>query len=82
MGDPRETDFSEFVRSRTPALLRTAYLLTGDRHLAEDLVQKALTRTQQTVTIGTGAGVDDHCPVGPSTLLAAGSGTRASTTRS
>jgi DNA-directed RNA polymerase specialized sigma24 family protein len=29
--------FDEFVRSRTPALLRLAYLLTGDQHLAEDL---------------------------------------------
>ncbi|MEV4754072.1 SigE family RNA polymerase sigma factor [Micromonospora sp. NPDC049559] len=38
-------DFDSFFRSRTPALLRTAYLLTGDRHLAEDLVQDALART-------------------------------------
>ncbi len=28
--------------ARTPALSRTAYLLTGDAHLAEDLVQTAL----------------------------------------
>jgi RNA polymerase sigma-70 factor (sigma-E family) len=34
--------FDEFVRTRTPALARTAYLLTGDAHLAEDLVQTAL----------------------------------------
>ena len=34
--------FDEFVRARTPALARTAYLLTGDAHLAEDLVQTAL----------------------------------------
>ncbi len=37
--------FDEFVRARGPALLRVAYLLTGDRHLAEDLVQSALVRT-------------------------------------
>ena len=37
-------DFGEFVLSRTPALLRFAYLLTGDRHLAEDLTQEALIR--------------------------------------
>ncbi len=37
-------EFDEFVRGRTPALLRTAYLLTGDQHLAEDLVQSALAR--------------------------------------
>ncbi|UMG93926.1 SigE family RNA polymerase sigma factor [Nocardioides sp. TF02-7] len=34
--------FDEFVRARTTALTRTAYLLTGDAHLAEDLVQTAL----------------------------------------
>jgi RNA polymerase sigma-70 factor (sigma-E family) len=39
--------FCEFVRARSPALLRTAFLLTGDRHLAEDLVQDALARTHR-----------------------------------
>jgi RNA polymerase sigma-70 factor (sigma-E family) len=37
-------DFDEFVVGRSPALLRTAVLLTGDRHDAEDLVQTALLR--------------------------------------
>jgi RNA polymerase sigma-70 factor (sigma-E family) len=37
-----EDAFHEFVVARTPALARTAYLLTGDHHLAEDLVQTAL----------------------------------------
>ncbi len=36
--------FRDFVVARSPALARTAYLLTGDRQLAEDLVQEALTR--------------------------------------
>jgi RNA polymerase sigma-70 factor (sigma-E family) len=36
--------FEEFVRARTAALSRTAYLLTGDHQLAEDLLQVALTR--------------------------------------
>src|SRR5215211_7528265 len=40
-------DFGLFVRARTPALLRSAYLLTGDQHLAEDLVQSALARTHR-----------------------------------
>src|SRR5262245_57843848 len=40
-------DFASFVRARTSALLRTAFLLTGDQHLAEDLVQSALTRTHR-----------------------------------
>jgi RNA polymerase sigma-70 factor (sigma-E family) len=37
-----EDAFHAFVVARTPALSRTAYLLTGDAHLAEDLVQTAL----------------------------------------
>jgi RNA polymerase sigma-70 factor (sigma-E family) len=36
------TDFEEFVVARRDALLRTAYLLTGNHHDAEDLVQSAL----------------------------------------
>jgi RNA polymerase sigma-70 factor (sigma-E family) len=40
-------EFVAFVRARTPALLRSAYLLTGDQHLAEDLVQTALARTHR-----------------------------------
>ena len=36
--------FDEFVATRSPALLRTAYLLTGDRGLAEDLLQSALAK--------------------------------------
>ena len=38
----RTHDFDAFVAARTPALLRAAYLLTSDQHLAEDLVQTAL----------------------------------------
>jgi RNA polymerase sigma-70 factor (sigma-E family) len=36
--------FGEFVAARSPALLRSAWLLTGDEALAEDLVQAALAR--------------------------------------
>ncbi len=36
--------FTEFVATRSVSLLRTAYLLTGDRYLAEDLLQTALIR--------------------------------------
>lgn len=39
---PDEEAFTEFVVARTPALSRTAYLLTGNHHDAEDLVQTAL----------------------------------------
>jgi RNA polymerase sigma-70 factor (sigma-E family) len=38
----RDDAFREFVAARGRALMRTAYLLTGDSHLAEDLLQTAL----------------------------------------
>jgi RNA polymerase sigma-70 factor (sigma-E family) len=37
-------DFDEFVAARSSRLLRTAYLLTRDHALAEDLLQTALTK--------------------------------------
>jgi RNA polymerase sigma-70 factor (sigma-E family) len=37
--------FAEFVAARSPALLRAAWLLTGDGAAAQDLVQAALIRT-------------------------------------
>jgi RNA polymerase sigma-70 factor (sigma-E family) len=37
--------FAEFVRARERVLQRTAWLITGDQGLAEDLVQTALART-------------------------------------
>src|SRR3954470_5827340 len=40
-----EAEFQEYAVSAMPSLLRTAYLITGDRHDAEDLVQAALART-------------------------------------
>jgi RNA polymerase sigma-70 factor (sigma-E family) len=40
----RDAEFAEYMAARQPALLRTAYLLTGDRHSAEDLVQTALAK--------------------------------------
>ncbi len=51
-GDEREgasvkgpsPDFEEFVMARGPRLLRAAWLLTGDAHLAEDLLQTVLAK--------------------------------------
>ncbi len=40
-----EEQFREFVRSRAAPLHRAAYLLCGDWHLADDLVQEALAKT-------------------------------------
>ncbi len=43
MADPAE--FAAFVAARSPRLLRTAYLLTRDWALAEDLLQTALAKS-------------------------------------
>ena len=40
----REATFDDFVLARSRALLRTAYLLTHDHALAEDLLQTSLTK--------------------------------------
>lgn len=44
-GGERDASFTAFVAARYPHLVRSAYLLTGDRASAEDLVQAALLRT-------------------------------------
>ena len=40
----RDADFAAYMHARQASLLRTAYLLTGDRHTAEDLVQTAFAK--------------------------------------
>jgi RNA polymerase sigma-70 factor (sigma-E family) len=42
--EARDADFASYMHARQPSLLRTAYLLTGDRHTAEDLVQTAFAK--------------------------------------
>ena len=39
-----DAEFQAYMAARWPVLVRTAFLLTGDRFLAEDLAQTALTR--------------------------------------
>ena len=41
-GSVRDAEFSEYVAGRRAQLRRTAYLLCGDSHRAEDLVQTTL----------------------------------------
>ncbi|MGW2825595.1 SigE family RNA polymerase sigma factor [Streptomyces sp. NPDC001443] len=48
MGDRksvRDEEFQAFVTGRWPRLMRTAFLLTGEQHAAEDLVQSTLEKT-------------------------------------
>ncbi|GAA0941255.1 SigE family RNA polymerase sigma factor [Nonomuraea longicatena] len=40
----RNDSFREFMAAHQQSLTRTAYLLTGDRHLAEDLLQSVLVK--------------------------------------
>ena len=39
-----EAEFTEWATAHERRLLRTAYLLTGDLHLAEDMLQEALVK--------------------------------------
>ena len=41
----RDEEFAAFMATATPALARTAWLLCGDEHRAEELVQRALMNT-------------------------------------
>ncbi len=45
MDDAAREQFHAYVAARSPALLRTAFLLTGSRADAEDLLQTALAKT-------------------------------------
>lgn len=47
MGAQDDEAFREFVVARWHALVRTAYLLTGDHQLAEDLVQATLEKVHR-----------------------------------
>jgi RNA polymerase sigma-70 factor (sigma-E family) len=42
---PSDQEFAELVEAAWPGLYRTAYLLLGEHHLAEDLVQTSLAKT-------------------------------------
>ena len=40
----KDAEFTDYLAARQPSLLRTAYLLTGDRHQAEDVLQTSLAK--------------------------------------
>ena len=45
MDEQAREDFRSYVAARSPALTRTAYMLSGNRADAEDLLQTALAKT-------------------------------------
>jgi RNA polymerase sigma-70 factor (sigma-E family) len=44
MDEQARRDFAEFAAARSGELIRLAYVLSGNQHAAEDLLQSALTR--------------------------------------
>jgi len=42
--EAKDAEFTAYLHARQPSLLRTAYLLTGDRHQAEDVLQTSLAK--------------------------------------
>jgi RNA polymerase sigma-70 factor (sigma-E family) len=40
----KDDEFTAYLHARQPSLLRTAYLLTGDRNTAEDVLQTSLAK--------------------------------------
>ncbi|GAA4672734.1 SigE family RNA polymerase sigma factor [Phytohabitans rumicis] len=44
MRDSSDKEYVDYVTARIPALRRLAYLLAGDEHRADDLVQQTITR--------------------------------------
>ena len=44
MDEGAQQDFAEFAAARSRQLIRLAYVLTGDQHAAEDLLQNALVK--------------------------------------
>jgi hypothetical protein len=49
-------DFTAFVVARSPELIRLAYVLAGDQHAAEDLLQGALAKGSDKLIAGALAG--------------------------
>jgi len=43
-GRAKDEEFTAYLHARQPSLLRTAYLLTGDRNVAEDVLQTSLAK--------------------------------------
>lgn len=62
-------EFEDFARARTPQLLRAAWLLCGDRHAAEDLVQETLAKVYVRWHRRLGARIENPAAYAQTTLV-------------
>lgn len=63
-----EQEFTDFARARTPQLYRSAWLLCGDPHEAEDLVQETLGKVYDRWTSRFGRRIDNPAAYAQTTL--------------
>ncbi len=63
------TEFEEFARARAPHLYRAAWLLCGDRHQAEDLVQETLAKVYERMMRRFGARIDNPAAYAQTALM-------------
>jgi RNA polymerase sigma-70 factor (sigma-E family) len=67
-GSRAEKEFEEFALARTPQLHRSAWLLCGDRHQAEDLVQETLAKVYVRWRRPLGSRIDNPAAYAQTTL--------------
>jgi RNA polymerase sigma-70 factor (sigma-E family) len=67
-GARTEQEFEEFALARTPQLYRSAWLLCGDRHQAEDLVQETLAKVYVRWRRPLGSRIDNPAAYAQTTL--------------
>lgn len=67
----RDREFEEFARARAVPLYRSAWLLCGDRHQAEDLVQETLAKVYARWRRPLGGRIDNPAAYAQTTLTRA-----------
>lgn len=65
----REQEFEEFALARAPHLYRAAWLLCGDAHRAEDLVQETLAKVYTRWMRRIGGSIDNPAAYAQTTLM-------------